>query len=132
VAGTDQRQPQGRPSGRPFIFEIRFLSSEINFKNEINRLLRDIFDAVGVACSNGFCGNCPYWEISMAEGKRLRSPQVATLFAAAQKNGLRVTGATIKNGRVELKFAPGDGTTEPPADDNEWDREYGEARTEVR
>jgi hypothetical protein len=49
----------------------------------------------------------------MSERKRSRIPQVATLFAAAQKNGLRVTGATIKNGTVELQFAVADG--EPPA-----------------
>jgi hypothetical protein len=45
-------------------------------------------------------------------GKRSRAPRVETLFTSAQKAGLRVTGATIKDGVVELKFAPGDG--EPP------------------
>jgi hypothetical protein len=44
----------------------------------------------------------------MTTPKRSRSPQVNTIIAAAAKAGLRVSGATIVDGRVELKFEPSD------------------------
>ncbi len=45
-------------------------------------------------------------------GKRSRAPRVETLFTSAQKAGLRVTGATIIDGKVELRFAPEDDAPE--------------------
>jgi hypothetical protein len=53
-----------------------------------------------------------------------RAPNVATVFAAAAKAGLQVTGAVIKEGALELKFGQGAG---PAGNTNEWDAEYGPA-----
>jgi hypothetical protein len=39
--------------------------------------------------------------------KRPRRPNVASVFFAAAKAGLQVTGAVIKDGGLELKFAQG-------------------------
>jgi hypothetical protein len=70
----------------------------------------------------------------MSEKKpRLRGANFTTVInaaaKAATKSGLRVAGAIVRPGGViELKFAE-NGTTESPADANEWDRDYGEART---
>jgi hypothetical protein len=64
--------------------------------------------------------------MSHAKTKRPRGANIRSLFDAATKKGLQVTGAIIRDDGVELKFAPGDSTAASPAA-NPWDQDLAKA-----
>jgi hypothetical protein len=75
-----------------------------------------MFDAVGIMCTNGFCG-VSGGSFKMDEGKRKRwwGPSLTTLLNQAKRAGYEVAAATSQgDGKVELKFARGSAADAAP------------------
>ena len=66
----------------------------------------------------------------MAEEGKQRRHNMSSVFMAAKRAGLQVTGAVVRVDGIELKFAQGGGAAEQPSE-NPWEKQYGQA-AEVR